>query len=399
MPTPSRCRLTTLACLLALSATLTACGGGADTSGEATAPPSPPPSGTFQLVFASPTSADNVREVNTPVPLDLRMTLNGAPAPDNVNVDLSATSASVTPARTTTGVGGHAVASLVGSSAGTVAINAAVSGRPEVKTALTLYLRPAPRQLEVLVPAYFSTGRANSPWIALSAGQQSFPDVRITAILNPSDGLFDRPDPSLVSAAADFISKGGKLIGYVLTGYGNGGRSLADIQANVDAYVTHYGTAVSGIFLDEVDNTPKKIAFYQSVSTDIRRRRPSFRIVSNPGTYPDAGYAALADTVTTFEGQAVTYFKTDPQPDNTWVYQHDNGAQAMLVHDASCADMQKALRAAASARNNTGVVYVTDLHYNPATGSGNPWANLPSYWMTFLATVDAINKSQALPAC
>lgn len=70
----------------------------------------------------------------------------------------------------------------------------------------------------------------------------------------------------------------------------------------------------------------------------------------------------------------------------------------MLVHDAS-ADMQKALRAAPRRASNTGVVYVTDLHYNPATRSGNPWANPASYWMTFLATVDAINKSQALPAC
>lgn len=95
----------------------------------------------------------------------------------------------------------------------------------------------------------------------------------------------------------------------MLTGYGNGGRSLAGIQANVDAYVTHYGTAVSGIFLDEVrQRRPEKLRSPDRLD-DIRRRRPSFRIVSNPGTYPDAGYAALADTVTTFEGQAVTYFE------------------------------------------------------------------------------------------
>ncbi len=408
MPPSSRSRFT-LACLLAVTATLAACGGGSDGSDDGVTvppssptlapPPSLPPGGTIALAFVGPTPADNVREVGATVPLSVRMTLNGAPAPDKIYVDLSATSATVTPARTATGIDGHALAVLVGTSAGTAAVGVAVSGRPEVKSALTLYLRPPPKPLEVLVPAYFSAGRANSPWVALSNGQQSFPDVRITAILNPSNGLFDKPDAGLVSAAADFIAKGGKLIGYVLTGYGNGGRSQADIRANVDAYLSHYGSAVSGIFLDEVDNSPRKIAFYQPVSNDIRRRYPDFRIISNPGTYPDAGYAALADTVTTFEGQAVSYFKTDPQPGNTWVYQRGNGAQAMLVHDASCADMQKALRAAASARNNTGLVYVTDLHYNPTTGSGNPWANLPSYWMTFLATVDAINKSQPLPTC
>ena len=51
------------------------------------------------------------------------------------------------------------------------------------------------------------------------------------------------------------------------------------------------------------------------------------------------------------------------------------------------------------ARTNAGVVYVTDLEYDYATDTGNPWAKLPTYWSQLLGTVDAINKSRALPSC
>ena len=64
----------------------------------------------------------------------------------------------------------------------------------------------------------------------------------------------------------------------------------------------------------------------------------------------------------TFEGKASDYTRFNPQDGNAWVYAKPNAAQAMLVHNAtSCAAMQTAMRAAASARNNTGLVYATDV--------------------------------------
>ena len=63
------------------------------------------------------------------------------------------------------------------------------------------------------------------------------------------------------------------------------------------------------------------------------------------------------------------------------------------------AAMQTAVQAAASARYNHGLVYATNLQYNPTTQVGNPWASLPSYWSSLVGTVRAINTATALPAC
>jgi hypothetical protein len=45
------------------------------------------------------------------------------------------------------------------------------------------------------------------------------------------------------------------------------------------------------------------------------------------------------------------------------------------------------------------MVYATDRVFDYATGTGNPWATLPSYWTRLLDTVEAINQGQALPGC
>jgi hypothetical protein len=108
----------------------------------------------------------------------------------------------------------------------------------------------------------------------------------------------------------------------------------------------------------------------------------------------------VADALVTFEGKAGDYASFSPQPAHTWLYARANSAQAMLVHNAtSCAAMQTAMRAAATARNNTGLVYATDLLYDFATNTGNPWATLPSYWTSLLGTVSALNRGTALPGC
>ena len=50
---------------------------------------------------------------------------------------------------------------------------------------LKLYIRPVRKELELLVPAYFSAAK-DSPWTTLVSGAKSYPDVKITAIMNPN---------------------------------------------------------------------------------------------------------------------------------------------------------------------------------------------------------------------
>ena len=83
---------------------------------------------------------------------------------------------------------------------------------------------------------------------------------------------------------------------------------------------------------------------------------------------------------------------------NSWA--DANKAQAMLIHNtASCSAMQTAVQAAASARNNAGLVYATEREFNYTTGVGNPWAALPVYWEALVQTVDAVNTGASLPRC
>ena len=117
-------------------------------------------------------------------------------------------------------------------------------------------------------------------------------------------------------------------------------------------------------------------------------------VIGNPGTYPVAAYAGVADTLVTYAGNAAAYQATDPQPASTWVYAKDNTAQAMLVHTAStCTDMQAAVKHAHRPRLNTGMVYATNL------AIGASWSSLPTYWQQLLGTVDALNKKRPLPLC
>src|SRR5690606_13338724 len=115
-------------------------------------------------------------------------------------------------------------------------------------------------------------------------------------------------------------------------------------------------------------------------------------VIGNPGAYPVAAYAGVADTLVTYAGNAVAYQGIDPQPASTWVYAKDNTAQAMLVHTAStCTDMQAAIKNAHRPRMNTGMVYATNL------AIGASWSALPTYWTQLLGTVDALNKQRSLP--
>ena len=391
--------------LLALTAALAGCGGGS--SDTPPAPPGPAPT-QFSVTFTSPALEQNVYDVHTPIALQVRVDVNNTAAANNTPVAFSAAASTMTPATAST-VGGFATSTLNGSVAGPLQVQATatVSGY-SASASRTLYLRPPRQPLEVLVPAYFNAG-SNSPWEQLISGARSHPDVPITAILNPTNGIFTDTDTEFVNAIKAFkatsTSGNRQVIGYVSTDYGNNSRrSRADILANVNNYLAKYPltdgvTLIDGIFLDEMAATNDRLPFYRDIYDDIKAVNPRLRVIGNPGTFPIAAYSAVADALVTFEGQAVAYQSIDPQPFNTWVYNKANAAQVMLVHDANCTAMQSALQRADLARTNTGLVYATNLHFNFSTGTGNPWADLPVYWTNLLGTVSALNSNRTLPNC
>jgi hypothetical protein len=374
-----------------LAALLGGCGGGSD---------SPGPVSQIQVQFSSPADADNVHTVGTGVPLAVGVTVDGQFSADGTAVVWSAASANFAPEQSSTR-SGQASTTLVGTSAGALQVQAAANASGQTASASrTLYLRPAPQPLEVLVPAYFYP-LAASPWDQLSSGVQAHPAVRVTAIMNPNNGIFTSADPQFTRAIAQFTDAGGRVIGYVATRYGTGARSLEAIKLNIDRYLQFYGRdRISGIFLDEMAATTERLGFYRELYSYIKGIDSQLRVVGNPGTPPVADYASVADALVTFEGQAGAYASFSPQPAQTWLYGRTNSAQAMLVHNAtSCAAMQTALRTAATPRSNTGLVYATDRLFDVATNTGNPWATLPSYWDALLSAANALNRGATLPPC
>ena len=181
--------------------------------------------------------------------------------------------------------------------------------------------------------------------------------------MNPNNGIFSSADANFTRATTQFVEAGGTVLGYVYTRYGKGSRSIADIKANIDKYLQFYGRErISGIFLDEMASETSKLDFYREIYRYIKGIDPSLRVVGNPGLIPTAGYAGIADTLVSFEGTAADYAKYDPRTQNAWLYTYTNRTQAMLTHNtATCSAMQGAVQAAASARNNAGWVYATDI--------------------------------------
>lgn len=398
---PSLYRLT--ASLLTLGALLAGCGGGSSDSPAPPPPgPGPGPSPTLELSFTAPKAADNVFDVNSPVYLETYLEVDGNPAGNNNPVTFAAATASFAPVQAMT-VGGRATTTMNASQVGPLPVQASatVSGRP-TSVNRTLYIRPKREPLEVLVPAYFKAGK-DSDWDAMLKGVENYPGLKVTAILNPTNGIFTERDKDFADAMLALQKAGGKVIGYVATRYGDGERPVTEVTKNVDNYLALY-PEIDGIFLDEMQDKTTRIEFYQAVYKHIKTKKnqagASLSVVGNPGKFPDAMYAGVADTLVTFEGKENAYLSIDPQPNHTWVYNRANTAQAMLVHNAiSCTAMQNALKTADQARTHAGMVYVTDQLFEYTTNTGNPWAKLPTYWNTFLGTVDALNKKQLLPNC
>lgn len=373
------------------AAALAACGGGGGSD-------SPAP--TVQVSVAAQASSSGVYDTRTPIPVQAQVQVNGSAAPDGTVVSLAQQGGSFTPVAPTTRAGA-ATSALTASSPGvqTLQASATVNG-VTASSSQTLILRPAPAALEILVPAYFLPV-SNNGWSQMAAAAASTPGVRITAILNPANGVFTTANASLLQAAREMVAAGGSVVGYVYTRYGTGARPMSEIKTNIDRYLDLYGRGVvSGIFLDEMAADPRQIEFYREIYSYIKAKDASLRVLGNPGLIPAQAYSAVADQLVTFEGTASQYQNYDPRTSSTWLYSLPNTQLASLVHNAdTCTAMQAMVRSAASGRYNAGAVYSTHLPFDAVTGVGNPWASLPTYWTSLVSTVRAVNTGTALPAC
>ena len=209
----------------------------------------------------------------------------------------------------------------------------------------------------MVVPAYFHPAVAAADWRQLRAAGTAVWAV----ILNVADGPGDAPERELSAAAA---ATGRPLLGYVDSAYGQ--RPHADVLRDIRRHREWYPT--TGIFLDRVAADASALPAYERLIRAARRMAPG-TMVLNHGAYPDPGYAAIADTMVTFEGSWGAYQKVEVPE---WVRRMPAARFCHLVYDTPAHLLHETLESAAA--HHVGGVFVTDR------GGANPWDGLPTYF-------------------
>jgi hypothetical protein len=216
------------------------------------------------------------------------------------------------------------------------------------------------------VPAYFHPAWAAQDWRALArlGPQLAF------AVLNPDSGPGRAVDPGYGEPVAAVQAAGGRVIGYVDTGYGR--RPASDVIRDLAAYRSWYG--LRGTFLDQVPSSREHVAHYRRIAAAARRIGMDL-VVLNPGVTPAPEYAEFADVVVTFEGPWVAY-REHAVAD--WTRRHPAERFCHLVHSTPPAQVAAVCEGARG--RHAGAVYATEL-----TGA-NPWESLSARFGRAAAT-------------
>jgi Spherulation-specific family 4 len=246
-----------------------------------------------------------------------------------------------------------------------------------------------------LVPAYFyPTWWVGSFWDDLNAAAARIP---VEAIMNPASGPGTASNPDYVVAVCELQKAGGKVIGYVPTGYGF--RCADDILCDVSAYLSWYG--VNGIFLDEMGNQPgglDYVSLYASIKHLGAAAGIDLHVVGNPGEpFADAeAFIPAADVLVIFEGPytnsdpTMASFQSYPNKGpytvlSPWWLNYDSSQIANIVYDTST-PFKMLVSAIKAIGYNAGYIYITDDQLP------NPYDTLPSYWSEEVCLIEFINS-------
>lgn len=214
----------------------------------------------------------------------------------------------------------------------------------------------------LLVPACFHPEAGGSTdWARLTAAASK---VSITAIINPDSGAGSAYDPAYARAVADFKAAGGKVLGYVSTGWGK--RNLLAVKSDIDKYLAWY--PVDGVFFDETATGSADLDYYRTVTSYTYLKKEALALVANPGTTPHEAYMGLFDSVVMYEDPLNKLNQYSPP---SYQNHYDASHFGMLVLDGSESGMQKQVTFAAN--NNIGYIYVNDRSV-----AANAWGALPA---------------------
>lgn len=249
-------------------------------------------------------------------------------------------------------------------------------------------------------------------WNALlETAQRTDRNFQIRAVLNPDSGPGETANQQQFftdyfgngsdGLAAQFLSEGGQLVGYVSTDFGC--RDIVDVKNDIDAYLIGiYAGKMSGIFLDEFFNDASDLPYYQEIYDHIRSRDSQALIIANAGssffintTLTDSQATALIsplDTLVSFEGTEANY-RASTGNDR---YQPLTGQEAItnprLAHftHTSATIWDESLLSLAEQRNAAWFFATPDVFLD--LDVDNPWDNFnESHWNGMVNSVIAAN--------
>lgn len=211
----------------------------------------------------------------------------------------------------------------------------------------------------MLFPLYIAPGTNGVNWNPVISAN-TFQNIDV--ILNPYNGPGSAKQTNYVNGIARLKAANVGVYGYVHSTYGD--RSIVDVKADVDKWVSWYGP-LTGIFVDEAEYRAGQgdEGYYAELYAYIKDR--GMLVINNPGTGTTETYLNLADTTCIFES-SVTKTLTFP----SWGWNYPSTKFCYLAWGASVEQMRAAVDTAT--KNNVEYVYVT--------GNGSDhWNFIPPY--------------------
>ncbi|MFB7597103.1 spherulation-specific family 4 protein [Streptomyces sp. NPDC056160] len=238
-------------------------------------------------------------------------------------------------------------------------------------------------------------------WDRLIASPSDKTTVVVANVLNGPGSAADSSWARVIDRAA---ASGKKVLGYVDTGYMGladnratrlGSKAAADwimqIEEDINAWYSLYGSAMGGIFFDDGYNecgTGNEVpTWYHEINNYVKRAHPGAMTVLNPGAIVPQCYEGTADVLLTYEGSYAGYVGsgyqnlgwTPKSPSEIW----------HIIYDTP-ADQVQAVAKKAEERG-AGYVDITDDTLS------NPYDTLPagSYWTAEQGAVEGGSPSVA----
>ena len=253
----------------------------------------------------------------------------------------------------------------------------------------TWNIASAQTQPQLLIPAYGNPccDAGKSMWDNLLSSAQNS-TVPLHIIFNPASGAGTARDPNYLNAQgagilADVHEAGAVIYAYIASHYAK--KSLEAIKIELDRYFEqYYRGVIDGVFIDEMSNDLKDVAYYQTLYSYIKKQYNHAPIIGNPGTayianstqqsrYNRDDYASSVDIMVTFENKQSEYKS---------IKNSAHAAIAHIVHSAIAWNNELEQKII---DNQVDYIYVT-----PDT-LDNPYDSLSDYWTKLRTLVERLS--------